>query len=118
MLRSEKFKKNISLYMYVEVYGDMMKLWSIFCKNIKYFRYQNGFSQEQLGEMSELSARYISAIECGRYSPTIDTIEKIAEALGVEGYELFKKLESYDKLAPRIDIYKKSQRTKKDISDD
>lgn len=89
-----------------------MKLWSIFCKNIKYYRFKNGYSQELLGELSDLSARYISAIECGRYSPTIDTIEKIAFALGVEGYELFKELDDYDKLEKRVDVYKKNLRKK------
>ena len=89
-----------------------MRLWSIFCKNIKYFRYKRGFSQEHLGELSDLSARYISAIECGRYSPTIDTIERLASALGVEGYELFKQMDNYDELATRIDIYKKNSRKK------
>lgn len=92
-----------------------MKLSSIFCKNIKYYRYKKNYSQEKLGELTDLSARYISAIECGRYSPTIDTIEKIANALDIEGYELFKKTNNYDKLEPRIDIYKKRQRNK-DIS--
>ena len=89
-----------------------MKLWSIFCKNIKYYRYKKSYSQEKLGELTDLSARYISAVECGRYSPTIDTIEKIAAALEIEGYELFKKLDNYDKLDSRIDIYRKKQRNK------
>ena len=98
--------------MYREVFGDIMKLWSIFCKNIKYYRYKKSYSQEKLGELTDLSARYISAIECGRYSPTIDTIEKIADALDIDGYELFKKLNSYDELEPRIDIHRKKQRNK------
>lgn len=91
--------------MYIEVFGDIMKLWSVFCKNIKYYRYKKSYSQEKLGELTDLSARYISAIECGRYSPTIDTIEKIANALDVDAYELFKQLNNYDNLEPRIDIY-------------
>lgn len=98
--------------MYVEVYGDIMKLWIIFQKNIKYYRYKNSYSQEKLGELTDLSARYISAIECGRYSPTIDTIEKIANALGVDGYELFKQLDNYSDLDSRIDIYRKRQKNK------
>ncbi len=56
--------------------------------------------------------RYISAIGCGRYSPTIGTIEKIANALDVDAYELFKPLNNYDNLEPRIDIYRKKQRNK------
>jgi len=89
-----------------------MSLWNTFCKNLKYYRIKKLYSQEKLGELTDLSPRYISAIECGRYSPTIDTIEKIADALDVDGYELFKKLNSYEKLDPRIDIYRKKQRNK------
>ena len=81
-------------------------------KYFKYYRYKKSYSQEKLGELTDLSARYISAIECGRYSPTIDTIEKIADALDIDGYELFKKLNSYDELEPRIDIHRKKQRNK------
>jgi len=82
-----------------------MNLWSIFCKNLKYYRYKIGYSQEKLGELSDLSARYISAIECGRYSPTFDTIEKIASALEIDDYKLFRPIDNYEKLEPRIDIY-------------
>ena len=84
-----------------------MNLWSIFCKNLKHYRYENGYSQEKLGELSDLSARYISAIECGRYSPTFDTLEKIAKALQVEPYQLFKPIDNYEDLPSRIDIHRK-----------
>lgn len=87
-----------------------MTLWQIFCTNLKYYRFKKELSQEKLGELTDLSARYISAIECGRYSPTIDTIEKIANALEIKGYKLFEQLDSYDKLLPRVDIYKKKKR--------
>src|SRR5574344_1896380 len=99
--------------MYIEVFGDIMKLWSVFCKNIKYYRYKKSYSQEKLGELCDLSARYISAIECGRYSPTINTIEKIANALRIEASYLFDKDIEDKQLLPRIDIYKKNERKSK-----
>lgn len=89
-----------------------MNLWSIFCKNLKYYRIKKLFSQEKLGELTELSPRYISAIECGRYSPTIPTIEKIADALEIDAYNLFKENAETKEDLKRVDIYKKKKRDK------
>lgn len=90
-----------------------MSLWNNFCKNLKYYRIKKLYSQEKLGELTDLSPRYISAIECGRYSPTIITIEKIAEALEIEPHILFKKNNESDTDLKRVDIYKKNKRDKK-----
>lgn len=57
--------------------------------NIKYYRYVNGYSQEQLAELSGLSPRYITDVERGLHCPTIPKLEKISNALHVKPYELF-----------------------------
>ncbi len=57
---------------------------------IKEVRKQRKITQEQLAEMLDLDVGYISKLEVGRNFPTIGTLEKIAEALGVELYELFR----------------------------
>ena len=58
--------------------------------NIKYYRYLNNLSQEKLAELSGLSPRYISDIERMIHMPTIYNLEKIAHALRLEPYKLFK----------------------------
>ena len=58
--------------------------------NIKYYRYLKGLSQEQLAELSHLSPEYISRIERGLNSPTIDKLETIAKALNMEAYLFLK----------------------------
>lgn len=62
---------------------------SLLIYNIKYYRYVNSYSQEKLAELSKLSPRYITDIERGIHCPTITKIEKIAEALKIEPYQLF-----------------------------
>ena len=57
--------------------------------NVKYYRYLNNLSQEKLAELCSLSTRYLTDIERGIHYPTINKIEKIAEALNLEPYELF-----------------------------
>ena len=82
-----------------------MSLWNTFCKNLKYYRIKKLYSQEKLGELTDLSSRYISAIECSRYSPTIVTIEKLVEALEIEACILFKKNDNNATDLRRVDIY-------------
>ncbi len=55
---------------------------------IKLLRNKLGISQEKLAELSELSKNSIGAIERGTSSPAIDTLERIAKALGIELKEL------------------------------
>jgi transcriptional regulator with XRE-family HTH domain len=46
-------------------------------------------SQEQLSEKVDVDPRYISRIELGRCSPSMETLEKIALALSVDMRDLF-----------------------------
>ncbi len=54
-----------------------------FGHRIKALRRFRGLTQEQLAERSSLSYKFIGEIERGVGNPTIDTIGKIATALGV-----------------------------------
>lgn len=46
-------------------------------------RKEAGFSQEKLAEKADLSTVFISRIERGVESPSVDNLVKIAKALGV-----------------------------------
>lgn len=56
---------------------------------IKELRKVRCLTQEQLAEKVDLATRYISLIEVGRSSPSLETMENIARALGVEIKDLF-----------------------------
>jgi transcriptional regulator with XRE-family HTH domain len=56
---------------------------------IKELRKRRGLTQEQLAERIDLAARYISLIEVGRASPSLETMEHIARAFGIEIKEMF-----------------------------
>jgi transcriptional regulator with XRE-family HTH domain len=69
--------------------GDSMDALQIFSHNLKKLRIQKGFSQKEIAEISGLHRTYISAIECGKRSIALDNVQKIADALGVQPYQLF-----------------------------
>ena len=58
-------------------------------ENIKSLRKQLGWSQEALAEKTGVSAPYITQIEVGKRTPSLDIVEKLASALGVEYKVLF-----------------------------
>jgi transcriptional regulator with XRE-family HTH domain len=53
-------------------------------------RKEAGFSQEKLAEKADLSTVFISRIERGIESPSVDNLVKIARALGVRVRDLVK----------------------------
>jgi transcriptional regulator with XRE-family HTH domain len=56
--------------------------------SLKKSRENQGLTQPQLAKISGLSQGYISEMENFLKSPTLDTIEKLANALNVHPYEL------------------------------
>lgn len=52
-------------------------------QRVKNLREQKEMTQKELAKTSEITRNYISSIETGRYSPSIETLEKIANSLDV-----------------------------------
>ena len=50
---------------------------------IAQLRKQTGLTQEQLSEKAGLQRTHVSRIEAGKYAVTLETIQAIAEALGM-----------------------------------
>lgn len=56
---------------------------------IKELRKKAGLSQEELSEKIGIDGKYLSRIEVGKRSPSLETLEGIADALNVEMKDLF-----------------------------
>jgi transcriptional regulator with XRE-family HTH domain len=67
----------------------MGELQGTFVANMKRFRKEAGVSQTVFAESCGLSANYIAQIEMGRRIPSFENIEKIANSLSIEPYQLF-----------------------------
>lgn len=55
-------------------------------------RRRRRWSQERLAEEADLSTVFISRVERGKESPSVDSLVKIARALGVRARELVREL--------------------------
>jgi transcriptional regulator with XRE-family HTH domain len=63
---------------------------SILAKNVRLERLQRGWSQEDLASRAGISQTYTSQLESSARAVTVDTLEKLARALGVEVFELLR----------------------------
>ena len=56
--------------------------------NIQEARRSKGFSQETLAHLADIDRGYIGKIENAKHAATIDMVEAIADALGIEARDL------------------------------
>lgn len=68
-----------------------MSYGKILAQNMRRIRREKGFSQDELGEQCGLSRNYIGNLERQEYSPSLDAMAAIADALGVSLIELLTK---------------------------
>ncbi len=72
---------------------------------MRYYRYEQGLTQERFAEKVELNASYVSEIESGKYGPNFDKIETISKVLDIKPYLLFQETENTHKQLPnRVDM--------------
>lgn len=61
----------------------------LFGETVRALRKSQGFSQEEFADHAGIHRTYMGGIERGERNPTLTTISRIAEALGVPIDELF-----------------------------
>ncbi len=62
-------------------------------QRLREFRQARGLSQEAFASICDLHRTYIGAIERGERNITLETLQTIADALGVNALELLKEKE-------------------------
>ena len=87
----------------------MVRKQSIFVQNLRKHRRRCGLTQAQLAEKVNVSTHHIGMIELFRNNPTLDLVERIADALKIKVYELF-----IDSLSPNEEL----ERLRKEIKED
>ena len=72
-------------------------------EKVKYFRLRRQFSQANLAEKANISITFLSNIERGNNYPQAGTLCNIANALGIEVWELFKNDDTFNEQNAIID---------------
>lgn len=60
-----------------------MALRSRFARNVRQFRRQKGMTQDELANAAGLGRCFVSQIERGRFSATLETLGALSTALGI-----------------------------------
>lgn len=69
---------------------DIGGLRRVLAANVRRLRKARGFSQDAFADECGLHRTYVGAIERAERNVSVDNIERIAKALGLEGFELLK----------------------------
>lgn len=67
---------------------DEQDIRAVLAYNMRLFRVNKGWSQEELARQCGLDRTYVSAVERKRWNIALSNIEKMALALGVAPYQL------------------------------
>jgi len=89
---------------------------SIFAKNLIRFRKRKGFSQGDLAEASGISRRMVGYYEISETLPPLNKISALAEALGIQVYQLFSENKA-DQTSNEVDLSNIDSRSIKKLQD-
>jgi transcriptional regulator with XRE-family HTH domain len=65
-----------------------MDIREVLARNLRKYRRDKGFSQEELAHRAEIDRTYISSLERCVYAASIDVVDRLARVLGVEAADL------------------------------
>ena len=83
-----------------------MNIIKVFGTNLRKKRIEKGLSQEKFAELCNLHRTYISDIECFTRNISLETVQKIADALEIDSYTLLM-IDEEEKQWPRKKLEKK-----------
>ncbi len=66
----------------------MTEIQSLLIENVKRHRSRLGLTQSKLAELCDLSPNFISSVESGKKIPSIETMQKLVDALDIKPYQL------------------------------
>jgi len=61
----------------------------ILALNLKEYRRKSGLTQEKLAEKAGISSNYLSMVEISKKFPTPEMLDRLAEALNIQTFQLF-----------------------------
>lgn len=61
-----------------------MKLRGVVARNLRRLRQAQGLTQEELADRAGITANYVSSLEREEYAASVDVLEQLADALGID----------------------------------
>ena len=96
----------------------MSDIQELFSNNLKAIRKEKGLSQQSIADLSGMIASTYNRIENMKVSPSIDTVEKIANAMDVTISDLFQSRELSDKsLIQKLEMIEKLSEYNQNVTD-
>lgn len=68
-----------------------MDIREVFARNLRVYRQQRRLSQEELADQAGIDRTYVSALERCVYGVSIDVLDRLALALGLEAADLLQR---------------------------
>lgn len=89
--KSSRFINCYSIIIFCPIFDNnfMSNIKKLLGNRIREIRRSKNLTQERLAEMVGIGTPNISYIETGKFAPSMDTLEKIAEVLNVKPFELY-----------------------------
>ncbi len=89
--KSSRFINCYSIIFFCPIFDNnfMSNIKKLLGNRIREIRRSKNLTQERLAEMVGIGTPNISYIETGKFAPSMDTLEKIAEVLDVKPFELY-----------------------------
>jgi len=97
----------------MSIIEERLDIREIFKTNLRYYRLKNKMTQEDLAFNSDSSDKYISDLERGIFSPSLEKLEELAAALNIETYLLLKHDEEHLNVPNRLDLVTKTRKSKR-----
>lgn len=85
----------------------------IFKTNLRYYRLKNKMTQEDLADKADLTDKYISDLERGLFSPSLEKLDDLAASLNIETHLLLKYNENHENVPNRLDLITKTRKSKR-----
>ncbi len=76
----------------------MKKILKNFGKNLKKYRKECNYTQEQFVELANMSVTHLSLLESGRYNTTLTNVEKFANILNIDYLQLLEDCKDNEKV--------------------
>jgi len=68
---------------------EIANIKEILAANLRENRKKKGFTQEKLAEKADMSLHYLATLELGNNFPSGEMLEKLANALDIQAFQLF-----------------------------